>query len=233
MDADRHAMDAAEAGDMVPALQIELFFDFVCPWCLIGKRNVSAAVGRLAELRPDVHTKVVWRSHQLLPDTPLRGVSYEKFYLGRLGSAEAVAARRAQVKLAGRAAGIEFAFERIAVLPNTAAAHKLVGYAADHGTEAQQAALIERLFTAYFTEGEDIGDFTVLERVALESGLKRDGPLEHLADSQGRCTDLTRRPQRDYGITGVPFYVFNRSHAVSGAYSPDALLQVMLRSVRG
>src|SRR5215475_3173836 len=83
-------------------LKIEAFFDFICPWCLIGKRNLDAAVARFASSRPDVQVKVQWRSHQLLPWTPPDGLPYQAFYRDRLGSAEAVAARRAQVQKAGR-----------------------------------------------------------------------------------------------------------------------------------
>jgi predicted DsbA family dithiol-disulfide isomerase len=113
-----------------PLVMIEAFFDFICPWCLIGKRNLDAAVSRFAGLRPDARVKVLWRSHQLLPYTPPNGMPYQAFYRDRLGSPEAVAARRAQVQRAALDAGIEFAFERIEVLPNTAAAHNLVHLAA-------------------------------------------------------------------------------------------------------
>jgi predicted DsbA family dithiol-disulfide isomerase len=67
------------------------------------------------------------------------------------------------VQRAGHDAGIQFAFDRIEVLPNTAAAHNLVAFAASRGSEAQRASLIDRLFTAYFMEGENIGDGQVLE----------------------------------------------------------------------
>jgi predicted DsbA family dithiol-disulfide isomerase len=66
------------------------------------------------------------------------------------------------VQQAARAAGIEFAFDRIEVLPNTAAAHNLVGFVAASGTDAQRAVLVDTLFTAYFMEGENIGDYGTL-----------------------------------------------------------------------
>ena len=69
-------------------LTVEVFFDFVCPWCLIGKRQLDAAVGRLARLRPDVRLQVVWHSHPLLPDTPVGGLPYQAFYVARLRSEE-------------------------------------------------------------------------------------------------------------------------------------------------
>jgi predicted DsbA family dithiol-disulfide isomerase len=213
----------------VPTLEIDVVFDFVCPWCLIGKRNLAAALARFAEMRPDVDVQVRWHSQQLLPDTPPSGVPYQAFYVARLGSAEAVAARRAQVRRAGAAAGVELAFDRIAVLPNTAAAHELVAWAGEQGTAAQQSALIGRVFEAYFIHAEDIGDPYVLARCAAACGLASEGIVERLADArEGR----TRPRANDLPASGVPLFVFNRSQALSGAHPPDTLLAALLQSVR-
>lgn len=210
-------------------MTVEVFFDFICPWCLIGKRNLEAAITGLADLRPDVLVNVLWRSHQLLPYTPLDGMPYQAFYLDRLGSHEAVAARRAQVRRAGIEAGIEFAFERIEVLPNTAAAHDLAAYAGRRGNEAQRARLIERLFTAYFIEGMNIGDGQVLERLGVECGLERQGLVDHLAESRG-VADPTGRtvPRADHHVGGVPHFVFDGRYTLSGAHSPDAIAEAMM-----
>ncbi|HEY2257226.1 MAG TPA: DsbA family oxidoreductase [Variovorax sp.] len=212
------------------SLTVEVFFDFVCPWCLIGKHQLDAAASRLAELRPDVRLHVVWRSYPLLPDTPVGGVPYQAFYVARLGSPEAVARRRAQVQQAGAPAGVRFAFERIQVLPNTAAAHARVAQASAHGTEAQQARLIERIFKAYFIDGQDIGDASVLEQLALESGLPGEAPGADRGDPQGH--DRHTHPRMRNPVNGVPCFVFDGSLAISGAASPDALLEVMLRALR-
>ncbi|EHP40631.1 thioredoxin, dsba oxidoreductase family protein [Cupriavidus basilensis OR16] len=217
-----------------PGLTIEVYFDFVCPWCLIGKRHLHTAMSRLAEMRPDVDLSVLWRSHQLRPDTPPGGLPYQAFYIARLGRPEAVAARRAQVRHAGTAVGIDFAFERIKVLPNTASAHELVAYATRHCNETQVAGLVERLFVAYFIEGEDIGDSTVLERLGLECELGPHGLAEQFAEFRRSASRTISAPAPiDRHIDGVPCFVFNRSHSVSGANPPDVLLDAMLRSISG
>ena len=216
-----------DCGRAAPSLSIDVFFDFICPWCLIGGRHLNAAMTRFAEMRADVHVGVKWHSCQLLPDMPPGGVDYESFYLARLGSAENVSARRRQVIDAGTGAGIDFRFDRIGVMPNTAAAHELIAHAAAQGGAALQASLIDSLFTAYFIEGEDIGDLRVLERRAVECGLERGGVREHLSALNGR-----RARHAPSGVSGVPLFVFDESIAVSGAASPDALLDAMLRSIR-
>ena len=219
------------ADGVAPSLTIEFFFDFVCPWCLIGKRHLQTAISRLAQLRPDVQVRVLWRSHQLLADIPPGGVPYQPFYIARLGSAEAVAQRRAQVQQAGDPAGIKFAFERIELMPNTVAAHQLIAWAAECGSEEQQSALIENLFTAYFIEGDDIGDQSVLQKRALACGLEQESLRAHLATASSKSTSgLRLSPQADY-VSGVPFFVFNGKYALSGAHPPDALLHAMQQSI--
>ncbi|SDB93309.1 DsbA family oxidoreductase [Paraburkholderia lycopersici] len=225
---------AARAGDAGerPVLKIDAFLDFICPWCLIGKRNLDAAVSRFAGAQPDARVQVQWRSHQLLPWTPLAGMPYQAFYRDRLGSAEALAVRRAQVQRASREAGIEFAFDRISVLPNTAAAHDLVTFAASRVASAQSAALIDRLLGAYFMEGEDIGDYAVLERLGLECGLDGERLTAYLAASK-RLADPTgqRMPHAEPRVSGVPYFVFNGDYVLSGAYSPVAIASAMTLAV--
>jgi len=215
------------------SVTVDVHFDFICPWCLIGKRNLEAAVSRLASLRPDVSVKARWHSHQLLPDTPVGGVPYQAFYVARLGSPGAVAARRAQVQEAAHAAGIELAFDRIEMMPNTRAAHKLVAWATSTTTGAacKPALLIDRLFTGYFMEGEDIGNRDVLERIGLACGLDAAGLVEHLTTSRREeHMPLPRSPQAD-DVRGVPHFVVNSALSLSGAYSPGAIVDAILRSI--
>jgi predicted DsbA family dithiol-disulfide isomerase len=212
------------------SVTIDVHFDFVCPWCLIGKRNLDAAISRFASLRPDVGVKVRWHSHQLLPDMPVGGVPYQAFYVARLGSASAVAARRAQVQEVARAAGVQLAFDRIEVMPNTRAAHNLVAWAVTTGAGFQPASLIDRLFTGYFMDGEDIGDPDVLERIGLACGLDAGGLAEHLAASRRDDNmPIPRSPQAEE-VRGVPHFVINSALTLSGAYSPGAIVDAMLRS---
>jgi predicted DsbA family dithiol-disulfide isomerase len=220
-----------ERGDR-SVLKIEAFFDFICPWCLIGKRNLDAAVSRFESSRPDVRVSVQWRSHQLLPGMPVEGLPYQAFYLNRLGSAEAVAARRAQVQRAGDDAGIKFAFDRIEVMPNTAAAHELMSFAASRGTGVQTVELVDRILTAYFIEGENIGDAEVLARLGVECGLEYASLTAHLAASKG-AADLNgqRTSHGDTQVSGVPHFVFNTRYSLSGVYSPVALANAMTLAV--
>ncbi|WP_296224266.1 DsbA family oxidoreductase [Ralstonia sp. UBA689] len=205
-------------------LTIDVFFDLICPWCWIGTRHLASALNSLATLRPDVKAKVQWRSYPLLPETPAEGLPYQAFYLSRLSSPTAVAMRREQVQRAGLAAGIDFDFARISVLPNTRAAHGLINALCKHGAGGQPAPLIDRLFSAYFLEGEDIGNEAVLQRLASDSEAQHNAPANGFVDVQ-------KPPPLSAEVRAVPYFVFNSAMAVSGAHPPGALLDAMLQSI--
>lgn len=210
---------------MNPNPSIDVHFDLICPWCLIGKRHLATALQQLQAIQPDLQPRVTWHSFPLLPDTPLNGVPYQAFYERRLGGPQAVAVRRAQVREAGRLAGVEFAFDKIAVMPNTLAAHALIGLVARDGDETLTERLIEALFLAYFMDGRDIGDLPVLIEIAGECG--RAVSLQRLTEAAATAETPSAKP----AVSGVPCYVFNNHLALSGAHPPETLQQALLRSI--
>ena len=211
----------------VSTLTVDVFFDLVCPWCLIGKRHLETALTQLQAERPDMAIAVEWRSQPLLPHIPFEGVSYRDFYLGRLGSAEAVVARQAQVQAAARTAGLTLALNKIVVFPNTLLAHRLVRYARQQAGAGAATVLVENLFQRFFVDGEDIGDAQVLQEAMRASGIgiPSDAPLSHASPWLPPVFDARNPPDRS--ASGVPHFVFNGSHDVSGAVSPAVLLQAM------
>ena len=200
-------------------LRIDVFFDFICPWCLIGKRHLESALRMLAATHPEVGFALQWHSRPLLPDTPPHGVPYLEFYRRRLGSADAVAVRQAQVLEAARRAGVTIAFERIRVLPSTLAAHRLALQAqreAPQGTHA--GAVIDALFHEYFLLGHDIGQPAVLQAVAARCGVIGDAEAAPL-------------PKGLPGVHGVPFFRFGGAVSVEGAQPPETLVAAMKQAL--
>lgn len=215
---------------MTPSLHIEVHFDLICPWCLIGKRHLAMALERLRQAWPEVAPRIRWQSHPLLPDIPMEGVPYQEFYERRLGGRAAVAARRAQVQEAAQPARIEFAFDRIAVMPNTLAAHRLIGWVQGQQGDGPAERLIESLFASYFMAGKDIGAPSVLLGLAKECGIILEPGSVDLA-FRGMPGGHDGRFRSKHRVTGVPYYIFNDRLAISGAYPADALLEAMLQSV--
>ena len=203
------------------ALQIDIWFDLICPWCLIGKRHLDAALATWRDQHPGDAVVLRWHPVRLIDGVPPEGWDFAAFYERRLGSAQAVAARQAQVRAAAAQAGLSIAFERIRRFPDTAPAHQLVLLAARRQGDAAQAALIERLFQGYFQQGQDLGDRAWLLQLAGHGGLDEA--------EAASCLDLPL--PRAEPVPGVPFFVFNQRLALSGAQPPGALLEAMQAAV--
>lgn len=200
-------------------LRIDAYVDLVCPWCLIGKAHLRQALAQLARTAPELAVDLHWHSVQLIPDAPEDGWPFEAFYLRRLGSPEAVRARRAQVLAAAAQAGVTLDYSRIARMPNTARAHRLLALARQTLATGAFDTLLDHLYAAYFSRGEDLGDPAALAAIGAEHGLEADLLRAALAE--------TGPPLPSPGVSGVPFFVFNRQLALSGAQRPQVLLAAM------
>jgi predicted DsbA family dithiol-disulfide isomerase len=212
---------------MKQPLLIEIGFDFICPWCLIGLRHLQAALRTLHKLRPDVEAQLYWRGVQLLPLAPAQGWPFHEFYLRRLGGEAALRQRQGVVQAAAEAAGVQINYGAIGVMPNTADAHRLLEFAGRHGSAAQRDALLEGLFRGYFENGDDLGDRAVLLAHGAALGFE---PGELQAVLQG--ADIPYAGGAGSGAAGgVPSYSIGGRLALSGAQPPDVMLAALLNAL--
>jgi predicted DsbA family dithiol-disulfide isomerase len=197
--------------------------DVVCPWCFIGKRRLEKALRLVQDDAQLGRTEVTWRAFQLNPEMPEEGMDRAEYVRRKFGgNAQSIYERVAQ---SGRTAGIEFAFDRIPRQPNTLLAHQLVRLAERAG---RQDAMVENLFQAYFLEGKDLTQDAVLVELAERAGLPREAAAEALSDPARReAIAAEDAAARALGVSGVPFFIFNRRLAVSGAQEPEVLVRAM------
>lgn len=210
-------------------VEIDLFSDFICPWSYIGKRQLDAALSGFAIDRPDADVRVRWTPYFLDPSIPPQGLPLRASLEAKLGGAAGVDAMLAQVTAAGRNAGIDFALERIAVLPNTLRAHRLIYKAQTDGlSQTTVNELVEGIFSAYFFHSENIGDPVVLGRLARACGQEEAAVRAYLlADDDVDAVNALARLGGAMGIGGVPCFVFNRGIVLRGAQATAALIDAM------
>jgi predicted DsbA family dithiol-disulfide isomerase len=204
-------------------MKVEIWSDVVCPWCYIGKRRFEAALERF-EHRDEVH--VEWRSFELDPDRPAGGsATLAELLASKYGRSLAQAQQMLDSTTATAAAdGLVYHFDK-AVPANTFNAHQVIHLAAAHGLQADAE---ERLLAGYFTEGADVDDVETLAALGARIGLDGDDVRAALAEQ--RYADAVRADEAEassLGISAVPFFVFDRTYGVSGAQSPDAILEVL------
>jgi len=202
-------------------MQIDIVSDTVCPWCFIGKRRIERAMA----LRPDVKFDVVWRPYRLDPSIPREGVDRRAYLKAKFGDSPRTSAMGEAIRSEGESEGIAFAFDKIARSPNTLDSHRLIRWSANAGKQDQ---IVERLFQAYFIEGQDIGNSAVLSEVAAKAGM--DGAL--VARLLGGDADLVSVEREaglanEMGITGVPTFIFDSKFMISGAREAELLVRVI------
>jgi predicted DsbA family dithiol-disulfide isomerase len=209
------------------AMTVEVWSDVICPFCYIGKRKFEDALARLPN-RDQV--SVVWKSFQLQPDTktdPSRN-AVQNLAEKKGWTLDVTRQAIGDVTARARAVGLVFNYEQT-VVANTFDAHRLAHFAATSGKGNE---LQERLFKAYFIDGLNIADQAVLTALALEVGLPA-GQVRDALEGDRFAMDVWRDidQARRLGITGVPFFVFDRKYAVSGAQDSAIFLQALQKSL--
>jgi predicted DsbA family dithiol-disulfide isomerase len=207
------------------ALTIDVISDVVCPWCYIGKKKLERAIELYAAEHPgEAAPEVTWHPFQLNPDLPPEGITRTDYLTRKFGSPTG-GPGYGRVSGEGKKLGIDFAFDKIIRQPNTVVPHSIITLA---GRAGNQDAIVNAFFRAYFLEGRDLTANDVVRDIAVGAGLPPDDvdaalSSEELRAFVGEADENARR----LGVSGVPFFIFNRKVAVSGAHDPEVLLQAI------
>lgn len=205
-------------------MQIDVISDTVCPWCFIGKRRLQRAM----DARPSIDFDVKWRPYQLDATVPREGMDRQVYMRMKFGDDPMkIVEMHKLIAAEGEKEGIAFDFAAITRRPNTVDSHRLIRWAEAAGVQDE---VVERLFIAYFENGEDIGDVRVLADIADICGM--DGiEVAQMLESETDLNLVTREDQiaREMGVTGVPAMIFGNKLAVSGAREPEVLVSVIDR----
>ncbi|ANH83997.1 disulfide bond formation protein DsbA [Niabella ginsenosidivorans] len=204
-------------------MQVEIWSDVMCPFCYIGKRNFEAAFEKFTNAK---NIEVSWKSFQLDPTLPEKEeLDHEQYLIERKGfSKEQVKGMLNHVAQTAKNAGLNYHFDKV-ITVNSFNAHRLIQMAKTKGLDD---AAEEQLFKAYFTDGKDIADKATLTELGKAIGLIEQEVNEALTNEIYAAKvnrDIDEAQQ--IGVRGVPFFVFDRRYAVSGAQPPEAFTQTL------
>lgn len=192
-------------------LRIDIVSDVVCPWCVIGYRQLAEAL-KQTDTAYDIH----WHPFELNPNMPPEGQNLREHIAEKYGTSEEESQEsRSRLTAAGSDVGFEFQFTDDMRMHNTFNLHQLLHWANQQG---RMHDLKQALFTAHFTSQRNISDNTVLADIAAEIGLDRDEAVLVL-EEQRFANEVREAEQwsREQGIQAVPAVIFNGRHLVSGA----------------
>jgi predicted DsbA family dithiol-disulfide isomerase len=191
--------DVLEQGaQQMNSLVVDIVSDLICPWCFVAKRRVEKAAAILGR-RVEMH----WYPFELNADMPVDGLDRRVYRSAKFGSWEQSQRLDAQVAAAGAEVGIAFHHDRMKRTPNTLRGHVLLAAALKQGLE-MQGKVAERLFQAYFVDGEDVGDPTVLLGVAREFGVSAISRVEDLDSPELVAEVKAAAREVSVGARGVP-----------------------------
>lgn len=202
-------------------MRLDIISDPICPWCYIGKARLEQA---LAE-RPDHPFEIQWHPFQLNPDMPAGGMDRRAYLEAKFGGQEGAVRVYSEIARHAEEAGLTIDFAAIQTTPNTLDAHRLIHWA---GFEGKQYQIVTRLFQAYFTEGQDIGDAATLTTLAAEVGMDAAATARLLASDTDREHIQTRDAEaRKMGVNSVPTFLVGGRHVVPGAQPAQLWIDVI------
>jgi predicted DsbA family dithiol-disulfide isomerase len=208
-------------------MKIEIWSDVMCPFCYLGKRRLEKA---LHDSGLEAEAEITWKSFQLNPDMKTEpGKGIEAYLVEKKGwSLDQIRKSHARLTEAAAEMGLLYDFDK-AVVANSFDAHRLVQLAKTRGLGD---AMEERLFKAYFSEGGNIADHATLARLAADAGLPAADAEAVLGDKKAYARDVLEdvREAQELGVNGVPFFVFDRKFAVSGAQDTAVFIKALTKA---
>ena len=206
---------------MAETLRIDVISDVMCPWCIIGYRQLRNAL-EATKTPFEVH----WHPFELNPNMPQEGQNIAEHLVEKYGiTPEQSAANRANMTQAGADLGFDFQFQPNSRMHNTFNTHQLLHWAGEQGRKDDMKMA---LFTAHFTYGRNLSDVSVLADIAAELNLDRGEALAVLEDQ--RFAQTIREQEALWtgrGIKGVPAVVFNNKHLVTGAQGTENFVKIL------
>lgn len=204
-------------------MKIEIWSDYACPYCYIGKRKLEKALENFPEIKS---MDIIFKSFELDPNAVKETVSttlervMKKYSMSALQTKEMIASVTAHAM----DVGLEFHYDTVRYT-NTFDAHRITKYAESKGKGRE---MIEKLFHAYFNENKQMSDFKVLTGIAGEIGLDIPEVQEMLSNNQFAANvRMDETEAQRIGIHAVPYIVINEKYAVSGAQSPEVFIEII------
>lgn len=207
-------------------MRIDIWSDYACPFCYIGKRKLEKA---LEEFKGKEDIEIVWRSFQLDPNakdsTDIDMVSgLAKKYNMSIEKAQEMID---QMNNMAKEVGLNYNFKDM-IETNTMKAHRLATYAKEFDLMGE---MNERLLKAHFIDGINIGDIEVLGNLAEEVGLNKEDVINMLnSDKFIKEVEMDRYEAQQLEINSVPFFVFDNKYGVQGAQPTEAFIDVLKKA---
>ena len=203
-------------------MKVEVWSDYVCPFCYIGKRQLEKAIqdsGYAGQI------EVEYKSFLLDPTTPVDTTEtvYESLSKKYGSSIENVKNMTSNVSERAKEVGLNYNFDEMKSA-NTVKAHRLTKWVQKNYPE-KAAVFTETILDAYFIQGKAIGQDAELLEIVKQLDLNVE-QASNVLETELFANDVNQDiyEAREIGVKGVPFFVFNNKWGISGA-QPQQLFE--------
>jgi len=179
----------------LPELKITVYSDYICPFCYVGHH-------RLQRLRDCYDLKINWCFLEIHPETSVEGEPIESLdypseqWQQMLANLERVAEEE------------KIPLSKLSFITNSKDA-LLLSEAAKHCGRDIFYNLHEKLFSAYFVDGKNIGDKEVLKEIAESCDIDKGTIDSAWTDERYQQRLLENfNSARKHNIQSVPSFVF-------------------------
>ena len=210
-------------------MKVEIWSDVMCPFCYIGKRRFEKA---LAQSGQADQIEIVWKSFQLNPNQVTNpDITVTEDLAAKKGwSLDYTRQMSAYVTEMAAGEGLTYDFDN-AVVANSFNAHRLLQFAKTVGKGDE---LKEALLKGYFTQGLNTDDDTTLIKIGVAVGLN-ETEVKRVVSNKTLFADNVKADVNEahqLGIQGVPFFVFNRKYAISGAQEIQVFKETLGKALK-
>ena len=196
-------------------IQLDIYSDPICPWCYIGKIHLERALEALNENLFNIK----WHPFQLNPEMPKNGMNRKKYLEQKFGSISGFTSAYRPVIEHTKNFNIDLKLDKIQTTPNTMNAHRIINWAV---LEDCQNKIVSELFKAYFVDGLDLGNKTILAQLASKYFMDEKSILRLLNSDNDISNIIDKdRTARRMGIKAVPMFIVADQYAVSGAQTAE------------
>ncbi len=207
-------------------LKIDIVSDIVCPWCVIGFRNLKKA---MEELKSELDFEISWKPYELHPEIPQEGYD-KKLYMQQKFGSSGGKSRYDEITKIGESLNFNFNFSKTKRIPNTFMAHRLLWKSEEYNLQTE---LSEALFTAYFTDGLDIGSKEILAEISESVGMSKNEILNFLnSDEGGQETADLEMNFIEKSIGAVPTYFINDKYIIQGGQEPETFISFLRKIIQ-
>lgn len=204
-------------------LQVDIVSDVVCPWCIIGYKQLQKA---LSALPGQFDVTLQWHPFELNPHMSEQGQDLREHIAQKYGSSpQQSQAARSRLSSLGESLGFTFDYFDGMRMVNTFRAHQLLHWAAGQGL---QTPLKLALFEAFFSRREDVNDPGLLAAIAGRVGLDAAEANAILSDT--RYAAVVREEEQywlEQDVHAVPTFYFQRQYMVPGAQDAEAFVRLL------